>query len=222
MADASRCTYRVAWSDADEEFVATCAEFSPALAWLDASPTEALAGIMRTVAEVLTDLADNGEEIPQPHPRKLATRVKDGDLVDEINAMLDAEKYGEPFNEERAAQLREEHWLMVGLMRVFRSEAELDDETSGALIAAYDEALDHFAGLGAEPTEADHEWAERVSPDKSTIPELRDEYTTEEWAAATDRVHELRRQFEAEHPGRSEAAYQRLLAEHPEWESEDE
>ena len=29
---------------------------------------------------------------------------------------------------------------------------------------AYDELLDHFADLGAEPTEADHEWAKQVSP----------------------------------------------------------
>ena len=156
--------YRVAWSDEDQEYVATCAEFSPTLSWLDPSPTEALSGIMRTVQEVLDDLADNGEEIPQPHPRKIATRVKDSDLVDEVNAMLDAEKYGEPFNEERAAQLREEHWLTVGLMRIFR--AEIDDETSAALIVAYDEALDHFADLGAEPTGADREWAERITPNR--------------------------------------------------------
>ena len=194
MADARDYVYRVAWSDEDQEYVATCAEFAPALSWLDPSPTEALAGIMRTVQEVLDDLAANGEEIPKPRPRKLAVHVKDSDLVDEVNALLDAEKYGEPFNEERAAQLREKHWLTVGLMRVFRAEA---DETGTA--SAYDELLAHFADLGAEPTEADHEWA-----------------------AATDRVNELRREFEALHPKRSEAAYQRLLAEHPEWESEDE
>lgn len=155
MAEAKDYVYRVAWSDEDEEFVATCAEFSPALSWLDPSPTKALAGIMRTVAEVLTDLTGNGEEIPKPHPRKLAAHHKDSDLVDEVNAMLDAEKYGEPFNEERAAQLREEHWLTVGLMQVSRAEADP---------GAYDELLNHFAALGSEPTEADRAWAERAAP----------------------------------------------------------
>ena len=37
------------------------------------------------------------------------------------------------------------------------------DEINEA-IAAYDALLDHFAGLGAEPTEADHQWAKQVSP----------------------------------------------------------
>ena len=32
------------------------------------------------------------------------------------------------------------------------------------VIAAYDELIDHFAALGAEPTEADKAWAEQVSP----------------------------------------------------------
>ena len=30
--------------------------------------------------------------------------------------------------------------------------------------AAYDEVIEHFVALGAEPTEADHEWAKQVSP----------------------------------------------------------
>lgn len=33
------------------------------------------------------------------------------------------------------------------------------------VMAAYDEAIAHFVALGAEPTEADGEWAEQVSPD---------------------------------------------------------
>ena len=32
------------------------------------------------------------------------------------------------------------------------------------VMAAYDEAIEHFVALGAEPTEADRAWAEQVSP----------------------------------------------------------
>jgi predicted RNase H-like HicB family nuclease len=39
-----RYTYRVTWSEEDEEYVGLCAEF-PSLSWLEPSPEEALKGI---------------------------------------------------------------------------------------------------------------------------------------------------------------------------------
>lgn len=60
-----RYTYRVTWSEEDEEHVGLCAEFS-SLSWLDSSPEKALAGIRRLVKEVLTDLDTEGELIPEP------------------------------------------------------------------------------------------------------------------------------------------------------------
>jgi len=56
-------TYRVTWSPEDGEYVGLCAEF-PSLSWLAATSEKALAGIQRTVAEVLTDMRANGETIP--------------------------------------------------------------------------------------------------------------------------------------------------------------
>ena len=60
-----RYTYRVTWSEEDEEHVGLCAEF-PSLSWLDSSPEKALAGIRRLVKEVLADMESEGKSIPEP------------------------------------------------------------------------------------------------------------------------------------------------------------
>ncbi|MFC7545256.1 type II toxin-antitoxin system HicB family antitoxin [Plantactinospora sp. GCM10030261] len=58
-------TYRVTWSADDQEFVATCAEF-PSLSWLAPSQVEALLGLEGLVQDVIADMAEQGEWIPQP------------------------------------------------------------------------------------------------------------------------------------------------------------
>ena len=63
--DLDRYTYRLTWSEEDEEHVGLCAEF-PSLSWLDSTPEKALAGIRKLVKEVLTDIAKSGEIIPEP------------------------------------------------------------------------------------------------------------------------------------------------------------
>jgi predicted HicB family RNase H-like nuclease len=60
-----RYTYRVTWSEEDEEYVGICVEF-PSLSWLAASPEEALAGIRAVVAEVAADMQASGEPAPEP------------------------------------------------------------------------------------------------------------------------------------------------------------
>ncbi len=59
-----RYTYRVTWSEEDQEHVGLCAEF-PSLSWLAASPEAALRGIRTVVAEVVEDMQANGEAIPE-------------------------------------------------------------------------------------------------------------------------------------------------------------
>ena len=59
-------TYRLTWSEEDQEHIGLCAEF-PGLSWLAASPEEALAGIRKLVQDALRDMASNGEEPPQPY-----------------------------------------------------------------------------------------------------------------------------------------------------------
>ncbi|MFI9641783.1 type II toxin-antitoxin system HicB family antitoxin [Micromonospora sp. NPDC051925] len=63
--DVTHYTYRVTWSAQDNEFVATCAEF-PSLSWLAPSQIEALQGLQNLVREVVTDMEQQGEEVPEP------------------------------------------------------------------------------------------------------------------------------------------------------------
>lgn len=62
-------TYRVTWSEEDNEHVGLCAEF-PSLSWLSQTPEAALKGIRKIVAEVILDMKENGEEIPLPIANK--------------------------------------------------------------------------------------------------------------------------------------------------------
>ena len=58
-------TYRVTWSEEDQEFVGQCAEF-PALSWLSGSQEMALEGIKKVVKKSIADMRKTGEEIPEP------------------------------------------------------------------------------------------------------------------------------------------------------------
>ncbi len=69
MKQVDHYTYRVSWSPEDGEYVGTCAEF-PSLSWLAKTPSAALAGIGRVVAEVVADLRESGESVPQPLAEK--------------------------------------------------------------------------------------------------------------------------------------------------------
>jgi predicted HicB family RNase H-like nuclease len=60
-----RFTYRVTWSEEDNEYVGLCAEF-PTLSWLEASPEDALSGIRSLVKKVVADLKRNKESVPEP------------------------------------------------------------------------------------------------------------------------------------------------------------
>ncbi len=60
-----RYTYRVTWSEEDNEYVGLCAEF-PSLSWLAKSPEAALRGVRKLVKDVVKDLHDQGEAVPEP------------------------------------------------------------------------------------------------------------------------------------------------------------
>ncbi len=60
-----RYTYRVTWSEEDQEHVGLCAEF-PSLSWLSSSPEAALGGIRRVVANVVAEMTRSGEPVPEP------------------------------------------------------------------------------------------------------------------------------------------------------------
>ena len=58
-------TYRVTWSDDDDEYVGLCAEF-PSMSWLSSSPEAALRGIRGVVADVVADMKRSHEPVPEP------------------------------------------------------------------------------------------------------------------------------------------------------------
>ena len=58
-------TYRITWSEEDQEFIGLCAEFS-SLSWLDTTPEKALQGIRELITDVVEDMRNNGETIPEP------------------------------------------------------------------------------------------------------------------------------------------------------------
>ncbi|MDD5560171.1 toxin-antitoxin system HicB family antitoxin [Candidatus Methylomirabilis sp.] len=58
-------TYRVTWSEDDNEYAGLCAEF-PSLSWLAKTPESALKGIRKVVDEVMRDMHKKGEDIPEP------------------------------------------------------------------------------------------------------------------------------------------------------------
>jgi predicted HicB family RNase H-like nuclease len=60
-----RYTYRVTWSEEDQEYVGLCAEF-PSLSWLARTPEAALKGIRQVVAAVVHDMREQGEAPPEP------------------------------------------------------------------------------------------------------------------------------------------------------------
>jgi len=60
-----RYTYRITWSEDDNEYVGLCAEF-PSLSWLSSTPEAALKGIRKLVAETVADMESNDEIVPEP------------------------------------------------------------------------------------------------------------------------------------------------------------
>ena len=65
MLENDRYTYRVTWSEEDQEYLGLCAEFA-SLSWLAATPEQALEGIRVVVANVVSDMQSTGEVVPEP------------------------------------------------------------------------------------------------------------------------------------------------------------
>ena len=65
MLENDRYTYRVTWSEEDDEYVGLCVEF-PSLSWLASTPETALEGIRQVAADVVVDLKASGELVPEP------------------------------------------------------------------------------------------------------------------------------------------------------------
>ena len=76
ISEIDKYTYRVTWSEEDQEFVGLCAEFAK-LGWLAKAPEEALKGIRLVVKDCVEDMLENDEAIPGP----MATRKYSGKFM---------------------------------------------------------------------------------------------------------------------------------------------
>ena len=71
-----RYTYRVTWSEEDQEYVGLCAEL-PGLSWLEKTPEKALSGIRNLIKDCIKDMEANGESVPEP----IATKSYSGKFM---------------------------------------------------------------------------------------------------------------------------------------------
>ena len=83
MLENDRYTYRVTWSEEDDEYVGLCVEF-PSLSWLASTPEAALEGIRQVAADVVVDLKASGELVPEP----IAIRQYSGKFMIRIPPVL--------------------------------------------------------------------------------------------------------------------------------------
>ena len=60
-----RYTYRVTWSEEDQEYAGLCVEM-PSLSWLEKTPEKALSGVRKLVRETVREMAAGGEPVPKP------------------------------------------------------------------------------------------------------------------------------------------------------------
>ena len=63
--ESDKYTYRVFWSEEDEEFIGLCTEF-PSLSWLASTSEKALKGIRTVVKDCVADMKKGKEEPPVP------------------------------------------------------------------------------------------------------------------------------------------------------------
>ena len=79
-------SYRVSWSEDDNEFVGLCAEF-PSLSWLAKTQDAAFKGIRKLVVDVIKDMKKNHEPIPEA----ISTKQYSGKFVVRVPPSLHRE-----------------------------------------------------------------------------------------------------------------------------------
>ncbi len=72
-------TYRITWSEEDQEYVGLCAEF-PSLSYLAKDQITTLNGIVQLVRSIIQDMEKNGEIVPasfaeRPYSGKFQVRT---------------------------------------------------------------------------------------------------------------------------------------------------
>ena len=94
MSISEKYTYRVMWSEEDQEHVGLCTEF-PSLSWLAKNQDEALHGIRQLVEDTLQDLERHREEIPEPLSFKKYSGKFQVRISPQLHRRLDMEAHEE-------------------------------------------------------------------------------------------------------------------------------
>lgn len=76
-------TYRLTWSEEDQEYVGLCVEF-PSLSWLDKDEEKAFQGIRNLVNEVVADMVASGEPVPEA----LASKKYSGNISARVTPIV--------------------------------------------------------------------------------------------------------------------------------------
>ena len=104
--EVKKYTYRIIWSEEDQEFVGLCAEF-PSLSWLDLDHDDALSGIRSLVKDCIEDMVRAEEDIPVP----ISTRQYSGKFIVRVppqvhrNLAIEAAESGVSLNRIISARL---------------------------------------------------------------------------------------------------------------------
>ena len=104
--DVNKFTYRITWTEEDQEFVGLCTEF-PSLSWLAPDPDDALKGIRLLVKDCIDDMVAAGEDIPVP----ISTHQYSGKFIVRVppevhrNLVLEAAEAGVSLNRIISARL---------------------------------------------------------------------------------------------------------------------
>lgn len=87
-------TYRVEWSEEDQEFVGTVAEF-PSLSCLADSSLEGLSGIQQVVLQAIDILEEEGKPVPEPYRlrQEPPMHTRGRHLLTRYNARMSAKLY---------------------------------------------------------------------------------------------------------------------------------
>nr|WP_217901519.1 antitoxin HicB [Pseudanabaena sp. SR411] len=69
MVNYEHYSYKLTWSVEDQEFAGLCAEF-PSLSYLHEDRFVEIEGITNLIKDVVADMEENGEKVPEPIAEK--------------------------------------------------------------------------------------------------------------------------------------------------------
>lgn len=101
-------SYRITWSEEDQEHVGLCVEF-PSLSWLSKSKEDALEGICNLVETTLKKMKSNHEELPEALSSKRYSGKFMVRIPPQVHRILDLEAHEEGISLNRLVSAKLTH-----------------------------------------------------------------------------------------------------------------